>query len=384
MRLFNSVHRKRWAFLLALLLLILTVGLAPGTAQAQGGIAISGSFYQQVFRIPQGSSVGGPSIDVVVFNTGGDPLSVKLTTQVPLGVQITLSQDDFTLAPGGQQQVFVGIEVTKNATPGEYALGISAETYANTSSGIHLAGSAQQTAKLVVTGDSCMVSLQAKSPDGKPIVTMVRLYRIISGQNYEVAFSDTGVINLKVAPGDFVALSYIRGQKVAEETFSVAAGESKSISLSGATVFFEDFGAVPNYQKGSGKLAFVQFVYTVKNLYQKVDKAEVTLSVSRDGSKADETSLITLNPLEMGRVGLNYNYIPADGWRNGTYAFKLQLKLDGKSYAFSQEQQIKVTDSANGPTQGVGMNLPVTIGIAAAVVIAALGILLLLRRRRHE
>jgi hypothetical protein len=336
---------KRRIILIALAF-FLSIVIAPSPVRAQGGIAMSGSFYQQLFQIPQGSSVGGPSIDVVVFNTGSDSIRVKMTTQAPLGVNMSVSTDNFTLAPGGQQQVLVGVEVTKDATPGEYEIGISAEPYADTASGIHLAGAAMQTAKLVVLGDSAMVSIRAQSPEGQPVVAMIRLFRIIGGQNYEVAYSDNGAINLKVAPGNFVAISYIGGQKVAETTFSVAASDNKSIILSGATVYFEDFGVVPNYQSDSGKLAFVQLVYTLRNLYQRVDKAEVILSVSRDGSPAEQASLITLSPLEIGRSGLNYNYTPAGGWKDGTYSFQLQLKLDGVSYTSSPEQQFTVTGAA--------------------------------------
>lgn len=341
---------------------------------------MSGSFYQQEFLIPQGSSVGGPSVDVVVFNTGTESMQVKLGTQGPLGVNIVLSRSEFTLAPGGQLQVLVNIVVTVDATPGEYELGISAESYEAATAGIRLAGSAMQSAKLVVLGESAMVSVQAKSPDGQPIVAMVRLYRVIEGKNFEVAYSDTGKINLKVAPGDFVAVSSIGGQQVARQAFSAAAKDIKTLSLSGATVFFEGFGVVPNYQTDGGKLAFVQLVYTVNNLYQNVDKAEVVVSVSRDGSSPEATSLITLSPLALGRAGLNYNYVPVSGWEDGTYSFKLQLKLDGKPYAFSTEQQVVVAGtekSGSGST-----NIALFAGVAAAVVIAALGVLLLRKRRQ--
>ena len=378
MRYLKLIDGKRCVFLIVFALLLGGL-IAPAQARAQGGIAMSGSFYQQVFQIPQGSSASGPSIDVVVFNTGSDSLRVKMSTQVPMGVNMSVSNNDFTLAPGGQQEVLVGIEVTKEATPGEYDIGISAESYTDVSSGIHLAGSAMQTAKLVVLGESAMVSVQAKSTDGQSIVAMVRLFRIIDGQNYEVAYSENGAINQKVAPGDFIAISYIGGQEVAEQSFNIAANDTKTVSLSGATVFFEGFGVVPNYQKDGGKLAFVQLVYTVNNLYQKVDKAEVILSVSRDASPAQEVSLITLNPLEMGRAGLNYNYIPADGWKNGTYTFKLQLKLDDKVYANSQEQQVEVIGFAN--SQGGGIKPAVIVGIA--VVVAAGIVWFFVRKRRR-
>ena len=353
----------------------------PGAlpVQAQGGLAISGSFYQQVFEIPQGSSVSGPSINVVVFNNGNEKLNIKMTSQSPLGVHIVLSQSDFTLLPGGQQEVLVGVEVTQDAAPGEYDISIVAESYKEGVSGIQLAGAAAQNARLKVLGESALVTVQSMSLDGQPVVAMVRLYRVVDGQNHEVAYSETGTLETKVAPGSFIAASYMGGEKLAEESFTVAANDKRTVALSGATVYFEGFGIAPNYQKESGKLAFVQLVYAVRNLYQRVDKGEVILEVSRDEAPLDELSLATLSPLEMGRVGLNYNYIPAGGWVDGSYSFHLHLKLNDKPYAASQVEQLKVDSGGEG-----GGMAPVVIGgIAAAVVVAAGVVWLFVRKRRR-
>lgn len=364
-------------FLTATILFAVFLNFAP--VLADGGIAISGSFYQQVFEIPQGSSVSGPSINVVVFNNGNEDLQVRMTSQAPLGVNIVLSQNDFTLLPGGQQEVLVGVEVTQDAVPGEYDISVVAESSKEGITGIQLAGAAAQNARLKVLGESALVTVQSMSLDGQPVVAMVRLYRVVDGQNHEVAYSETGTLETKVAPGSFIAASYMGGEKLAEESFTVAANDKRTVALSGATVYFEGFGIVPNYQKESGKLAFVQLVYAVRNLYQRVDKGEVILEVSRDEAPLDELSLATLSPLEMGRVGLNYNYIPAGGWADGSYGFKLHLKLNDKPYAASQMEQLKVDSEGEG-----GGMAPVVIGgIAAAVVVAAGVVWLFVRKRRR-
>lgn len=353
--------------------------LAPAAAQAQGGIAISGSFYQQAFQIPQGSSAGGPSIYVVVFNNSSEGLSVRMTSQAPPGVNIILSHKDFTLPPGGQQKVLVAVEVTKDAVPGEYDLTVTAESYKEGAAGIKLAGAAGQRAKLVVLGESALVTVRAVSPEGQPVVAMVRLYRVVTEQSYEVAYSETGTLEAKVAPGSFIAASYVGGEKLAEESFTVAANEKKTVTLSGATVYFEGFGIVPNYQKEGGKLAFVQIVYTVRNLYQRVAKGEVILEVSRDEAPLEELSLAALSPLDIGRVGLKYNYIPSAGWVDGSYRFKLQLKLDGKPYATTLVERLEVS---GGGVAGGGMSPAVIGGIVAAVMVVAGVLFFLVRRRR--
>ncbi len=238
----------RWAVRTAhlTLLLLLASLLAPAVAQADGGMAISGSFSNQNFQIPQGSSVSGPNIDVIVFNTGSGELSVRMTSQAPVGVKITLSKNDFTIAPGGQQQVLIGIEVTEDAAPGQYEISVMAESYKGSGGGIQISGAARQVAKLVVLGESALVTVQAVSPEGQPLVATVQLYRIVTGQKYQVGYSEKGTLEAKVAPGSFVSTCYVGGQKMAEESFTVAANEKKTVTLSAATVYFEGFDIVPN------------------------------------------------------------------------------------------------------------------------------------------
>jgi len=372
---------RRGAFrglLATVVLLAVLLNAAP--ALANGGIAMSGSFYQQAFEIPQGSSISGPDVYVVVFNNGSEQLKVRMIEQAPSGVRLVLSQNEFTLPAGGQLQIQVGVEVGTDAVPGEYEISISAESYNDAVTGIQMVGAAGQKARLTVLGESGTVSVQATSPDQQPIAATVRLYRVVSGQDHEVAYSETGTLEAKVAPGSFAAASFVGGSKLAEERFDVADGESKRITLSGATVYFEGFDIVPNYQKTDGKLAFVQIVYTVKNLYQRVEKGEVFLQVNHSGGLPTELLLVTLSPLETGRAGLNYNYIPDEGWEDGNYEFKLQLNLDGKPYANSLVKNLIVNGggSAGGATWWT--NPYIIGGIVAGIVVVAV-LLILLRRR---
>jgi len=350
---------------------------------AEGGIAISGSFYQQPFEIPQDSSISGPDVYVVVFNQSSDQLNVRMTSQTPPGVELVLSHSEFTLPASGQQMIQVGVEVGADVAPGQYEITIIAEPYRHTPSGIEILGAASQKAHLDVSGESGTVKVQATSPDQQPIWATVRLYRVVSGRQYEVAYSENGTLDVKVAPGTFVAASFLGGVKLAEEQFDVANGETKSITLAGATVYFEGFDIVPNYHKDSGELAFVQIVYTVRNLYQRVEEGEVILQVSYNGSSPTETLLATLSPLETGRVGLNYSYIPDAGWADGSYDFQLQLNLDGKPYASSLVKNLTVSDGGNGGNGAGGMSAHVIGGIAAAAVVVA-GIVLLFALMRRS
>ena len=379
-------------------LLLWLVGiLVPAAVLAQGGLAFSGSFHNQDFVIPQGASVNGPGIYVVVFNNGSETINIRMTSQAPPGVTISLSDQQFTLAPSAQQQVLIGLAVAVDAVPGDYDLNVAAQSYTEGVSGIQIAGAAGQTAKLTVTGESAKVTLQALSPDGQPVVAAVHLYRVENGQNMEVAYSQTGTLQATVVPGSYTSASYIGGQQVAEQSFILAVNDNKTVDLSGATVYFASFGVVPNYSKDNGELAFMQVVYTVKNLYQQVDTGEVLLQISFNGTPQAPFTLVTLSPLAVGSSGLNYNYIPTGGWVDGSYDFQLQLNVDGKLYTSSTLQHLDVSggkvatvettsptasSSVSAASGGKGMSPYLFGGIIAVVVVA--GILVFWFRRRNK
>jgi len=370
---------KRFAVLIPLVLLASL--FIPALAEAQGGIAISGSFYRQPLEIPQGCSVSGPSIYVVVFNNGNEELGVRMTTDTPTGVNITLSEDDFTIPAGGQHKVMIGVKVSEDAVPGEYEIGVTAQSYKEGVTGIQLMGAAGQSATLKVLGESALVKVNMVNPGGEPMVGVVRLFKVIEGKNYEFAYSETGMLEVRVSPGSFITSGYIGGEKLAEEAFDVAADEEKTITLMVKTVYFEGFSIVPNYHTETGKLAFVQLVYTINNLYQTSPEAEVVLKVTLDGTPLEETTVATLTPLEKGRVMQEYRYIPAGGWVDGTYGFMLQLNLEGESYVTTTEEQL---NASGGGAAGTASHSRYYIigGVVAAVIIG--GAYFLMKRRKTK
>lgn len=370
---------KRFAFLIPVVLLASL--FIPAIAEARGGIAISGSFYRQPFEIPQGCSVSGPSIYVVVFNNGNEELGVRMTTETPTGVNITLSEDDFTIPPSGQHKVMLGVEVSEDAVPGEYEIGVTAQSYKEGVTGIQLMGAAGQSATLKVLGESALVKVNMVNPAGTPMVGVVRLFKVIEGQNYEFAYSATGMMEVTVSPGSFIASAYIGGEKLAEQAFDIAAGEEKTIILTVKTVYFGGFSIVPNYYTNTGKLAFAQVVYTINNLYQTFPEAEVVLKITFDGTPVEETTVATLTPLEKGRVELKYNYIPVGGWVDGTYGFMLQLNLEGEPYATTLEEELNV--SGGGVAGGASHSRDYIIGgVVAAAIIG--GAYFLMKRRKTK
>ncbi len=392
---------KRGVSFFAPLLIVLLMICLPGAmkANAEGGIAISGSFYRQAFEIPQGTTVSGPSIYVVIFNNAQEEAKVRMSTEAPPGVNINLTYQDFSLTPGGQQKVGVEVEVSEDAAPGEYEIAITAEPYQEAEGGISVLGSVRQTSQLTVSGEGAWITVVTESPAGDPIISSVRLFKVKGNDKWEVAYTETGNLHATVAPGEFMAECYVGGQKVAEKSFSVIAGEDKSVILVAETIFFRNFGVVPKYAKKTGHLALAELVFSIENVYQPVNDAEVLLTISHDGVFLEERSVTSMSTLDLGHLESSYIYMPVEGWVNGIYEFKLQLNLAGEPYAASMGATLEVMDvgdgsedmgnegegvsSADEPTDG-GLNAIVIGGIVVGVVIAALLVFYVWYRRRED
>jgi hypothetical protein len=353
-------------------LVFLSAGLISHCpVNAAGGIALSGSFSSQTFEIPQGSSLSAPSVDVVVFNNLDEAIGIRMSAEAPVGVTVNLSESEFTLAAGGQKAISISVEVTTDAAPGNYSISITATSFKEDVEGkIQLLGSARQTAPLQVLGESATVNVQAISPDGTPIIAIIRLFKQIGSNRYEFAYSETGVLDaVVVSPGSYVVEGYVGGQLMDSESFDIATGETKTITLTVGTIYFEQFDILEYTNNDTGKFAFAEMVYTIKNVYEQVDNATVLLEVKRDGSSLEQKQIGSFSPLVVGSVGQSYQYTPIDGWTDGNYSFKLILKIDNEIYTSSPERQIDIS-SGNGPSdQGNDSNMPLIVGIVCAVVL---------------
>jgi hypothetical protein len=351
-------------------LVFLSAGLISHCpVNAAGGIALSGSFSSQTFEIPQGSSISAPSVDLVVFNNLENTIGIRMSTQAPVGVTVNLSESDFTLESGGQKAISISVAVTTDAVPGNYSISITAEAYKEGVQGIQLLGSASQTAPLQVLGESATVNVQAVSPDGTPVIAIIRLFKQIGSNRYEFAYSETGVLDAIVSPGSYIAEGYVGGQLLDSESFDIAADETKTLTLTTGTIYFEQFDTLEYSNTDTGKFAFAEMVYTIKNVYEQVENAVVLLEVKRDGASLEQKQIGSFSPLVVGSVGQSYQYTPIDGWIDGNYSFKLILKIDNEIYTSSPERQIDISGGTESSDQGNDSNMPLIVGIVCVVVL---------------
>ncbi len=314
----------------------------PGVQAQQGAIAIAGSFSQQTFEIPQGEKVSAPGVYVRVYNHSDESLVVQFRSTSPLGVQLLYSASSFALAPGKSRQVFVTVKVAKDAIPGEYDLVVAAGVAPASDEGVRpgtvgarLVTASAQRARLVVTGESASIRAVVVSLEGHPIEAKVRLSKVIQDRSNEVAYSETGELAATVSPGRYNISAHLGARTLGEESLEIRAGESREVTLSVGTVFFEHTGIEPDYESDTGELASVRVAYTLNNLYEPVNDAEVVLQVDRDGVRLERITLISLGRLDLGRTEGVYNYVPTGGWREGRYEFELKLYVEESHYVDS-------------------------------------------------
>jgi len=346
-------------------------------AQEQDVIAITGNFYSQVYEIPQGGSAGGPDTYVVVFNQGWAEARVKMVCEAPMGVSVSVSEQEFMLQPGESQKVFIIVNVTEDAVPGEYELKVVAEVVKEGSGGIKVVSAAGQRAKLIITGTSAKVQVVTLGPEGEQIPATIRLFKIISGKESEIAASDTGVIEAKVAPGRFVAVAYIAGEELARQSFDISPDEAKRVEMTVRAVYFQAFSIVPFYE--DDEIANGELTYVIKNLYRDLPEVTILLSVEYQNIPLEERTLATLSMLQEGKTELSYIYVPRGGWETGVYEFKLQLSSEGRLYA-STEEVLEVTVKAPAAT-AAGLPLMMIVGIGVAIVIAVILVVIVRRRK---
>ncbi|MDP2731125.1 MAG: hypothetical protein Q8O55_11695 [Dehalococcoidales bacterium] len=371
----NTRRPVRKALLSFLLLALL---LPPSiVVQAQGGIALSGTFSQQEFELPQGVEVSNPSIYVVVFNHTGEEMTVQMSWKAPFGVEVAFDQAAFPLPPGGEQKVLPTIKVTEDAVPGEYEVTVSARFAPREGGeGVQLATASAQKARLVVTGDAAWITVRVITPDGNPIKTGIKVFKVIQDRLNEITRSETGTLEVKVSPGTYRISAFLGSRQLAEESVEVRAGESKEITLVVKPIYFEFFDIEPNFAPDSKEITFARVVYTLNNLSEPLNNGEVMLQVNLDDKPLEQVSLITLSRLDIGRTDGSYSYVPAQGWVEGIYDLRLKLNIEGELYIESDEKGLPVAFPPPFPIIWL-------IAAAVAALVAAAIIFFLIKRRKE-
>ncbi|MCX7912054.1 MAG: hypothetical protein N2506_03725 [Dehalococcoidales bacterium] len=363
---------------IAAIVLLLVPGIFPAPVHAQGGVAISGSFYHHHFMMLPGETFTTPDVYVIIFNHYEEEIRVRMTTIAPEGVEVRLAEVEFNIPPGGSHTLDVTVSVGADAVPGEYEISVSADVLPAVGSGIAVVGAAQQTAKLTVMGEAGSVRITTVLHDGTVFPCDMHIYRILEGNLSPAGYSSSGKFESRLVPGNYMVQAFYKDYEVAKENFTLHAGEDKEITLVAQTVFILGFGISPRYSVETKRIVFANLVYTIKNIYMEIPDPKLNLRVNLNGAPLEEATIFQAPLLNVGDTSGSFSYIPEAGWQAGEYSLRLQLYSGDILYAVSDEKTLTV---AGAVPSVMRFNL---WWLIAVVVLVFLILLLFLWRRRKK
>ena len=145
----------------------------------------------------------------------------------------------------------------------------------------------------------------------------------------------------------------------------------------------ELFSITPNSESDTGVITFARADYGIyesyySTLFSELD-AELILKVGLGSEALEEVTLIASGQSEPDMSTGSLNYIPAEGWTNGTYTFQAELRTGEGVIETSPPVRLIIT-----PAAAAGVASWATLGeiIGGVLIIALLAVLLILHRNR--
>lgn len=365
------------SFCLLPILFFLFVFLPAFTVQAQGGIAVSGSFSRHHYKMLPGESIDTPHINVVFFNNYSQDITVKLTPRLPEGAKFHLESDELLIKANSNVTIPMGLTVGLTVTPDDYDIGLAADVQPDAETGIAVVGSAELRTKLSVYGEAGRVKIDTLTVTGDPIRATLNLSRKEGNSLSPAGYSNTGQLEECLIPGAYVVVAYWEGVEIASEQFELAADEEKELTLVAQTVFINAFTATPQYAETGGKIASARLTYTINNIYLPLSDARLVLNVFHRGRQVDQLEMFTLPVLELGSQDHRYSYIPPEGWQSGEYKFRIDLYAEENIlFATSRDQFIDLG--------GFYFDMETALGVGGGLLIFIIYILWKRRRKCPE
>jgi|GEM_PF-1644882 len=372
---------------------------------AEGGIAISGSFNKYHYKTVAGETISTPDIDIIVHNNYNTPLKMTFAVEAPKDVSVDLEGKKVTIPSKSSRSFPVAVSVGKSVVPGIYEIGVSAEPIPDKKSGIAVLGGAQLRTKLSVFGEAGKVLINVIDPEGEPFVeSEIKLFKKDGNSLTSVAYGRGSKLEERIAVGEYITKVYYKGDEVGQSSFSVKKDEIKEITIQAKTIFVQGFSVTPQYtDKNMKEISSVRVSYTLKNLYKPVDEAKVLLGVyyspsnesksllskldfltkkvyasSPDDSLLEEVEMATYPTLELGSQSGRYVYVPIDKWENGIYKFSITVlgknSSANKNIIYGKTEEIElIIDNKNNT-----IFIPITVLLITLVLIA----LFILRKKK--
>jgi hypothetical protein len=139
------------------------------------------------------------------------------------------------------------------------------------------------------------------------------------------------------------------------------------------------FSVIPGYDSVTQKPTSAKVIYQLRTLTEPVTNVGLVLKVSFNGKPLEDIILISPGqPISDGTIG-TWDYIPATGWRSGTYVFQTELTSGGIPCATTPEETLAIKAE---PAAVVNWSILALIIGGIFMATAALVVVLLSRRRQ--
>ncbi len=328
-------------FLVLLLVIMLYYSISYAETSAPR-IAVTGSFYKYEYVLAPNTTIEGRDIYIAIFNTANKPINVSLGYEAPDFIKIIFSQRNLTIMPGKFKIVYIKIKALSNAMPGEYEVKVYANIVMKSVEGkvILIPGAGQRTTIRIV-GPTGRLVAETIDKDGNHVTTEIRVLRITPKGEYTVITNKSGYINISLPPGKYIVRATLASEMLAEKKVFVEENKTIRVFLTVSTVWFDYFDILPYYKDNN--IVFAEVLGVVKNVYKPLENVSIILIVDYNRSYLENVTVASMPVLPQGKTEYKYRYIPINGWRNGTYTFRLIMYSNGKIISETLNKTLNVT-----------------------------------------
>jgi hypothetical protein len=316
------------------LLFLIGLMVTPLKLQANGGIAVSGTFASYHYKLLPGEVIETPDVYVLFFNNFAVDIEVQLITSITnldgspttVGDRVSfLLEETVVSIPANERiRIPIGMTVSEDAPAGEYRLGLAAEVIPDTIQGITVTGSAELRTRLTIFGEAGDLDLRSFDFFGEPLSAQLRLFRLDEGGTSPVRTVTNGVIIDRFVPGTYLVVGTFKEVEVLRETFTIVDREPTVLRLIAQTVFVESMSVTPLVSSTTGLLSRVRIDYTLRNIHTTVEDVRIFLQTTFEDEPLDLTQEAVIPFLPESVVNSSFNYLPTDGWQSGLYRFQIK------------------------------------------------------------